>query len=132
MSEPVIYIRNRKFDTVSVRSNFISLVNTKSDIFIRTNTAFGVHSVSKQFDLTLKNSYILYFVLRYQINITIIGTHIQPPMTKGKRKQGTFALMQTCGNNARLNNAENKRISPIKIYIYRNCRIYTSQLAMAQ
>ena len=42
--------RNRKFDFVSVRSIFISLMNTKSNIFTRgsatrENTAFGVHSV---------------------------------------------------------------------------------------
>ena len=42
--------RNRKFDFVSVRSIFISLMNTKSNIFTRgsatrENTNFGVHSV---------------------------------------------------------------------------------------
>ena len=42
--------RNRKFDFFSVRSIFISLMNTKSNIFTcgsatRENTNFGVHSV---------------------------------------------------------------------------------------
>ena len=44
--------RNRKFDFFSVRSIFISLMNTKSGIFTRgsatgENTTFGVHSVKK-------------------------------------------------------------------------------------
>ena len=44
------YKRNRKFDFFSVRSIFISLMNTKSNIFTRgsatrENTTFGVHSV---------------------------------------------------------------------------------------
>ena len=42
--------RNRKFDFFSVRSIFISLMNTKSNIFTRgsatrENTTFVVHSV---------------------------------------------------------------------------------------
>ena len=42
--------RNRKLDFFSVRSIFISLMNTKSNIFTRgsatrENTTFGVHSV---------------------------------------------------------------------------------------
>ena len=42
--------RKRKFDFFSVRSIFISLMNTKSNIFTRgsatrENTTFGVHSV---------------------------------------------------------------------------------------
>ena len=44
------YKRNRKFDFFSVRSIFISPINTKSGIFTRgsatrENTTFGVHSV---------------------------------------------------------------------------------------
>ena len=42
--------RNRKFDFFSVRSIFISLMNTKGNIFTRgsatrENTTFGVNSV---------------------------------------------------------------------------------------
>ena len=43
-------IKETKFDFFSVRSNFMSLMNTKSGIFTcgyatRDSTAFGVHSV---------------------------------------------------------------------------------------